>query len=209
MRANLDASQVSLPKDVRLSLATSKWLLPKLYTVTVTAKGRAVNHSTVATLVVGKNLLINPGIIAAPGPGPTNKPIINSFRIYGSLINQFQAFDSKYSVNIAAGHIDGDGFDEVIAGTGYKDSGSPALLGIFKRDGTPVAVMEVEHRDKKNSLTVATGDIDGDWIEEVAVGSYPYPSENDDEENNSKDSEDESGGVKIPSSKGLRHRSDI
>jgi uncharacterized membrane protein len=194
MRANLDASQVSLPKDVRLSLATSKWLLPKLYTVTVTAKGRAVNHSTVATLVVGKNLLINPGIIAAPGPGPTNKPIINSFRIDGSLINQFQAFDSKYSVNLAAGDLDGDGIDEVIVGTGYKDSRSPALLGIFKRDGTPVAVMEVEHRDKKNSLTVAAGDIDGDWIEEVAVGSYPYPSENDDEENNNKDSEDESGG---------------
>jgi uncharacterized membrane protein len=193
MRVRLDAIQVSLPMDVYLSLDTSKWLLPKLYTIIITAKGRVVNHSAVAMLVVEKNPIINPGIIATQGPGPKNKPVISSFRIDGSLINQFQPFDSKYSLNLAAGDLDGDGIDEIIAGTSYKNPSSPALLGIFKRDSTAVAVMGVEHRDKKNSLTVAAGDIEGDWIEEVAVGSYPYPSENDDEDNNDKDSENQSG----------------
>ncbi|MGD0623082.1 MAG: CARDB domain-containing protein [Thermodesulfobacteriota bacterium] len=180
MRTSVEASQVAILRDIRLHLSTSKWLLPGAYPLTLTAKGRAVHHEAVAMLVVDKNPLLTPGIITAPGL--KNKLIIRSFQIDGVLMSQFRALDGKGRVNIAAGDVDGDGIDEVIMGAESESSRSPALVGVFKRDGTPVAAMELEPEGHKTRVAVAVGDVDGDWVEEVAVSSYPYSPEEEGEE---------------------------
>jgi serralysin len=120
------------------------------------------------------------GIITAPGPGPKNEAIIKAFTPSGELLKEFQAFDKAYGANITSGDIDGDGIDEIIVGTVYKNNKLPALLGIFKRDGKPVTAIEMGHKDKVDGLTVASGDIDGDWVEEIAVGCFVKEKEDDD-----------------------------
>jgi len=63
MRADLSTSQVTLPRDVTLTLSTSKSLLPGAYDIVVKAKGRVVNHEAIATLIVHKNPLLTSGIV--------------------------------------------------------------------------------------------------------------------------------------------------
>jgi hypothetical protein len=193
MKASLGASQVAVPKEVLLTVSTSKWLVPKTYALTVKAKGRVVSHEVAANLVVEKNPVIAPGVVTAPGSGSWKKPIIRTFRVDGVMRSEFKAFDSRPSLHIAAGDVDGDGIDEVIVGADSESHRSPALVGIFKRDGPPVATMELEPGGHKIRVAVAAGDVDGDWVEEVAVGSYPYhPDEvDDDEEEEHKDSKEE------------------
>jgi hypothetical protein len=179
MRANLSANQVTLPRVVTLTLSTSKWLLAGAYNISISAKGRVVNHETAATLIVHKNPALSPGIVTAPGP--LNKPIIHTFQFDGELMSEFQVFDSRRSVSIASGDVDGDGIDETIAGTSWKLLRTPALLGIFRRNGTPITLMETEYRSRFG-LTVATGDIDGDWVEDIAMGFYDTGQEDDEED---------------------------
>jgi len=171
MRANLSASQATLPQNVTLAIATSKWLLPGSYNLSITAKGKVLNHTATVTLMVDKNPAITPGIVTVPGP--MNKPIINSFSSKGVLLSQFQAFDRRSSTHIATGDVDGDGMDEIITGVGWATGRSPSFVGIFKKDGTPVALLGTE---QKSGITIAAGDIDGDWVEEVAVGYHYHPN---------------------------------
>ncbi|MDI6753648.1 MAG: CARDB domain-containing protein [Thermodesulfobacteriota bacterium] len=171
MRASLNPSNLTHSGKATLALTTSKWLPPGSYSLSITADGRNVRHTAIATLVVDKNPLIAPGIVTAPGPH--NNPIIKTFRADGVLLNEFQAFEDRADVHIAAGDVDGDGIDELIVGAGKEEGRSLKLVGVFKRDGTPIAFMEADQRGKYE-VTVAAGDIDGDWVEEVAVGFYAH-----------------------------------
>jgi hypothetical protein len=176
MKVNLSANPVTLPSEVTLELATSKWLLPGTYDLTITARGRVVSHAAVARVIVDKNPALAPRIVTAPGP--MNRPVIETFQTDGTLLTQFLVSESRGDTNIAAGDIDGDGMDEIIAAVGWKIPKSPATLGIYRRDGTPVAVMETDHW---SGMTVASADLDGDWVEEVAVGSFTFPGYWDDD----------------------------
>jgi hypothetical protein len=71
--------------------------------------------------------------------------------------------------------------DEIIAGTSWKLHKSPAILGIFKKDGVPIAIHEMDYRSRFG-VTVAASDVDGDWMDDVAVGFYAYPSHKEDDE---------------------------
>jgi hypothetical protein len=172
MRGSITPSQVGLPSEVKLTLVTSKWLLPGSYDLNIIAKGRIVHHMAAVTLVVEKNSALSSGIITVPGP--INRPVVKSFSPQGVLVNQFQPFDRRSSTHIAAGDVDGDGIDEIIAGVGWATGRPSSFVGIFKKDGTAVAQLDME---QKGGITVAAGDIDGDWIEEVAVGYHHHPSQ--------------------------------
>jgi hypothetical protein len=171
MKGSVNANQVTLPNEVTLTLTTSKWLLPGLYDLNIIAKGKVLHHTATLTLMVDKNPAIAPGIVTVPGP--MNKPIINSFNPQGVFLSQFQAFDRRSSTHIATGDVDGDGIDEIIAGVGWATGRSPSFVGIFKKEGTPVALLGTE---QKSGITIAAGDIDGDWVEEVAVGYHYHPN---------------------------------
>jgi uncharacterized membrane protein len=171
MRASLSANEGIPPQSVTLNLETSKWLLPGEYRIPVVAKARTVTHALVAILIVQRNPLNVPGIVTVPGL--LNRPIIHTFNLSGGLLSEFQVVDGGLGVNISAGDVNGDGVDEVIAATGWKLL-KPGRLGIFKRDGTQVALMETE-QGYVSDLTVAAGDFDGDWVEEVVLGFYKSP----------------------------------
>ena len=168
MRASLSAKEVVLPQSVMLSLETSKWLLPGEYRIPIMAKARTVTHTLTAILIVQKNPMIVPGIVTVPGL--VNKPIIHTFNLSGGPLSEFQVVDGGLGVNISAGDVDGDGVDEVIAGTGWKLF-KKGRVEVFRRDGTQVAFMETE-QGYVTDLTVAAGDFDGDWVEEVVLGFF-------------------------------------
>ena len=168
MRASLSAKEVVLPQSVMLSLETSKWLLPGEYRILIMAKARTVTHTLTAILIVQRNPMIVPGIVTVPGL--VNKPIIHTFNLSGEPLSEFQVVDGGLGVNISAGDVDGDGVDEVIAGTGWKLF-KKGRIEVFRRDGTQVAFMETE-QGYVTDLTVAAGDFDGDWVEEVVLGFF-------------------------------------
>ena len=171
MRASLSAKEAILPQSVTLTFETSKWLLPGEYRIPIVAKARTVTHILNAILIVQKNPLNVLGIMTVPGL--LNKPIIRTFSPSGGFLSEFQVIDGGLGVNISAGDVNGDGVDEVIVATGWKLL-KAGCLGVFKRDGTQVVFMETEQGDVSD-LTVAVGDFDGDWVEEVVLGLYKSP----------------------------------
>jgi hypothetical protein len=95
-----------------------------------------------------------------------------------SLMNDFK-FSCRGAVSLAAGDVDGDGNDEIIAGEGAgvakaspQDPASRVM--IFKTDGTQVGGF-VPFADFAYNLNVASADLNGDGIAEVIVGSGPDP----------------------------------
>ncbi len=171
MRASLSAKEVVLPQSLTLTLETSKWLLPGEYRIPIVARARTVTHVLTAILIVQRNPLIVPGIVTVPGL--LNKPNIHTFNLNGGLLSEFQVAEGGLGVNISAGDVDGDGVDEVIAGTGWKLF-KMGRVEVFRRDGTQVAFMQTE-QGYVTDLTVAAGDFDGDWVEEVVVGFFISP----------------------------------
>ena len=63
-------------------------------------------------------------ILSAPGPGPIFGPQIRGWNFENNVITSihpinFFAYDTrKYGANVAAGDLDGDGFDEIVTGPG-------------------------------------------------------------------------------------------
>jgi len=109
-------------------------------------------------------------IIAGAGEG--GGPHIRVFDRYGNpkLTNGFFAYDSKFrgGVSVAAGDIDGDGMDEIIAGAG---TGGGPHVRVFEGDGTlkPITFFAF-HKDSRTGIDVAAADFDGDGKDEIVAG---------------------------------------
>ena len=109
----------------------------------------------------------------ASGAGKGGGPRVKVYSPEGTELNNFYAFNSKLrnGVDVALGDVDGDGVDEIIAGalTTLR-----AEVAVYKKtaDGTISKVSQfVPFDSHKAVITVATGDIDGDGVEEIVVGS--------------------------------------
>ncbi|MEW6110210.1 MAG: FG-GAP-like repeat-containing protein [Nitrospirota bacterium] len=85
---------------------------------------------------------------------------------------ELNAFDTKYGAYATSADIDGDGYDEIIVSQG-PDPKNSATLRAFKRNGT--FITEYTAFDTKYGLTLSSGDIDGDWKDELIVGMGPDP----------------------------------
>ncbi|MGB9700380.1 MAG: hypothetical protein ACPL5I_13470 [Thermodesulfobacteriota bacterium] len=169
IRASLSSKEITSSSGANLTISTSKWLKPGTYNLAIVAKGGKLIREDQATLMIEANPLLQPGIITAPLKEKNS--VLKTFLPDGTLVSQFNLFQEKVEIFLAAGDVDGDGLDELIVGADKKGKGPYPLVKVFKRDGTPLATLESEGWYKLGA-TVAAGDIDGDWIEEMAVGYY-------------------------------------
>jgi hypothetical protein len=89
-----------------------------------------------------------------------------------SQIGEFRAFAEKFrgGLAIAAGDVDGDGVDEIIAGAG--PGGSPQVR-VFRADGTVRSQFFAYGDSFRGGVKVASCDFDGDGVEEVVTGAGP------------------------------------
>ncbi len=119
-------------------------------------------------------------VITGPGPGSVFGPHVRCFQPDGALVPNagFLAYGTnKYGVKVAAGDVDGDGFDEIITGAGPGEVFGPHVRG-WNWDGgprsTPIpGISFFAYGTLKWGVNVACGDIDGDGIDEIITGAGP------------------------------------
>jgi hypothetical protein len=100
-----------------------------------------------------------PDLITAPGPGGGPDIHIYDGRS-GSMIKQFFAFNPLFTggLFIAAGDLDGDGRDEIIAGA---DKGGGPNVTVFRADGTMLSSFFPYDMAFTGGVRVAAGDVEG------------------------------------------------
>lgn len=107
-----------------------------------------------------------PDIITAAGPG--GGPHV---RVYngadGTPLFSFMAFapDFRGGTYVASGDIDGDGFDDIVAGAG--EGGGPRVVAFSGRTLTPIANFFALDQGARSGVHVAAGDVDGDGKAEM------------------------------------------
>jgi hypothetical protein len=123
-------------------------------------------------------------ILTGPGPGDLFGPHVKGFTAAGSSMPglNFLAYGTRhYGVQVGAGDLDGDGFEEILTGPGpgaifgphvrafkYEDKGEPAV--------TPVpGVSFMAYGTRRWGVNIACGDLDGDRCDEILTGPGPGP----------------------------------
>ncbi len=107
------------------------------------------------------------------GSGPGGGPHIRIFKTDGSVWGgSFFAFDAKNQggVSVAVGDVDGDGKDDIIAGSGQ---GAIPRVRIFDFHGTLKREFSLGSRPLVNGITVTAADVNGDGKKEIVVGGIP------------------------------------
>jgi hypothetical protein len=121
-------------------------------------------------------------ILTGPGPGVVFGPHVRAWEYDGTSVSpiggvSFFAYGTpKFGVNVVAGDIDADGYDEIITGAGPGAVYGPHVRG-WNYDGnaiTPIGgVSFLAYGTNKFGVNVACGDIDGDGIDEIVTGAGP------------------------------------
>ncbi len=118
-------------------------------------------------------------ILTGAGPGEVFGPHVRSFCVSGAPTPgvSFLAYGTnKYGVNVAAGDLDGDGWDEIVTGAGPGAVFGPHVRGWNVDDGTAAAIPGISYfayGTLKWGVNVACGDIDGDGFDEIVTGAGP------------------------------------
>ncbi len=119
-------------------------------------------------------------ILTGPGPGAIYGPHVRGFAMDGTPLPglSFLAYGTnKFGVNVAAGDLDGDGFDEIVTGAGPGAVFGPHLRA-FDYDGTAAVtalagVNLMAYGTLKWGVNVAAGDLDGDGFDEIVTAPGP------------------------------------
>ncbi len=122
-------------------------------------------------------------ILTGAGPGAVFGPHVRGWVYDGEEtvaplpgVNFFAYGTPKWGVNVAAGDIDGDGFDEIVTGPGPGTVYGPHVRG-WSVDGGEVASIPAisffAFGTNKFGVNVTTGDVDGDGIDEIVTGAGP------------------------------------
>jgi agmatine/peptidylarginine deiminase len=119
-------------------------------------------------------------ILSGAGPGAIYGPHVRGFTVDGTPLPglSFLAYGTnKYGVNVSAGDIDGDGYDEIVTGAGPGAVFGPHVRA-FDYDGTPgvtpvTGVSYLAYGTPKWGVNVTCGDVDGDGFDEIVSGAGP------------------------------------
>jgi hypothetical protein len=120
-------------------------------------------------------------VVCGSGPDPAAAPLFRAYEVNGRPVIGGEAMAygvSAYGVNVAAGDLDGDGFDEVVTGAGPGAVFGPHVRG-WNLDGDDAAPMPgvsfLAYGTPRWGVNVAAGDIDGDGFDEIVTGAGPGP----------------------------------
>ena len=119
-------------------------------------------------------------IITGAGPGEIYGPHVRGFAIDGTPLPGLSFFaygTHKFGVNVAAGDLDRDGFDEIVTGAGPGAVFGPHLRA-FDYDGGPAVtavtgVNLMAYGTLRWGVNVAAGDLDGDGYDEIVTAPGP------------------------------------
>jgi hypothetical protein len=174
LMASLDKTVAGVPDEAKLTVLTSKFAAPGTYELTVIGDDGLAKHKVPITLTIQPNPEIAAGLITTEGPGPKNKAWIRVFNLNLVPVLELTAFDANYGASAASADIDGNGYDEIIVGMG-PDPKNSATFGIFNRNGLTAGKVTVFDAKTKYGVTLSSGDLDGDWTDEVIAGMGPDP----------------------------------
>lgn len=131
------------------------------------ARSFAQNDNTLSVAVsVGK-----PSYRIAVAPEKGDPPIVRVFTNSGSeVVSSFDAYDFAFTggVRLTMGDVDGDGYEEIITVPG---SGGGPQVRVFDLKGKLMSQFNAFENDYRFGLFVATGDINNDGVEEIAVST--------------------------------------
>jgi len=122
-------------------------------------------------------------IITGPGPGPVFGPHVRGWNYdeKGPVtampgVSFFAYSAPKWGVNVAAGDIDGDGYDEIVTGAGPGPIYGAHVRGWDVDGGAPAAIPQVSffaYNTARMGVRVSCGDIDGDGMDEIVTAPGP------------------------------------
>jgi sugar lactone lactonase YvrE len=168
----LDKQAGQVPCEATVRVVTSKYVTPGAYTIPISVSDGLVTKRTNLSLTVTENPDILSGVVTTPGAAYENTALVSLFNRWFSPLFELKAFTTRYGANAVMGDLDGDGEDEIIVAPG-PDPSAEAKVRIYRQNGT--LILEQKILDTKYGATLAVGDIDGDWKEEIVVGTGPAP----------------------------------
>ena len=123
-------------------------------------------------------------LLAGAGPAAVFGPHARGFRhLAGRVtampgVNFFAYAGLRYGVNLAAGNVDGDAFDEIVTGPG-PSAVNPSEVRGFDYDGSTLAAIPgldfLLPGISTFGVTVACGDVADYGTDQIAVGPGPSP----------------------------------
>ncbi|MBN9517855.1 VCBS repeat-containing protein, partial [bacterium] len=104
------------------------------------------------------------------GAGVGGAPHVKVFRMDGTELASFFAYDPtvRGGVTVAVADVDGDGVAEIVTGPG--PGGGPHVK-VFRADGTAVGGFQAYAPEFRGGAFVAAGDLDGDGRAEIITGA--------------------------------------
>ncbi|MFN7971732.1 MAG: putative Ig domain-containing protein [Acidobacteriota bacterium] len=122
-------------------------------------------------------------ILTGIGPGADLGPHVRAFTNAGSAISKVSYFayaTLKYGVNVTAGNLDGDAYDEFVTGPGPGNIFGPHMRGWNFDNAQVSAITKVNFFAFSDLQTygarVAAGDLDADAYDEIIAGRGPGPT---------------------------------
>jgi len=122
-------------------------------------------------------------VATGAGPGAVFGPHVRGWNFDGSGtvtpmagVSYFAYGTPKWGVNVTAGDIDGDGFDEIVTGAGPGTVYGPHVRGWNVDGGAASAIPTVSflaYGTHKWGVNVAAGDVDGDGMDEIITAPGP------------------------------------